>query len=44
MTKAQNAKVLYGTYNQILKSLYPEMKVKEVRNTGGGGKSRLCGL
>jgi len=31
----------YGIYHQILKSLYPEMKVKEVRNTGGGGNSVL---
>lgn len=31
----------YGIYNEILHSLYPTLKIKEIRITGGGGKSSL---
>lgn len=29
----------YGIYRQILQSLYPEMRLTEIRITGGGGRS-----
>ena len=31
----------YGIYNQTLKGMYPQMKIEEVRVTGGGEKSVL---
>ena len=31
----------YGIYLQILKNLYPDLKISEIRITGGGEKSRI---
>ena len=31
----------YGIYLQILKSLYPDLKISEIRITGGGEKSHI---